>query len=226
MSKEAFGKITETWNPITGCLHNCTYCWAKRFSKRLASMGVEPYKTHEFRPAFAEWRLKQRLRKGGFVFISDMGDMWGEWVSNEWIEKVFRALGSNPDCRFFFLTKNPARYHEFQGRFTENMMLGATIETDKDHGLTTAPSPRERYNAMKDLEWRHKAIVVEPILDFGQEFTGWMTDISPEVVYLGYDNYGNRLPEPKMEKTKRLIRELEEFADVSVKTLRRAWHER
>lgn len=225
MSGETFGLITGTWNPITGCLHDCIYCWARRYSRRLASMGVEPYKSHMFRPAFAEWRLKQRLRKGGFIFISDMGDMWGEWVPNEWIEKVFRALRSNSDCRFFFLTKNPARYHEFQGRFTENMMLGATIETNKDQGLTRAPNPQERYNAMKDLEWRHKAIVVEPILDFDEEFIDWMREISPEVVYLGYDNYGNRLPEPTMEKTKRLIRELEGFTDVRIKTLRSAWYE-
>ncbi|MFQ6095701.1 MAG: DUF5131 family protein [Candidatus Bathyarchaeia archaeon] len=225
MVGEAFGQVTGTWNPITGCLHECTYCWARRYSRRLASMGVEPYKTHMFRPAFAEWRLKQRLRKGRFIFVSDMGDMWGEWVPKGWIEKVLKTLRSNSNCRFLFLTKNPARYHEFEGRFTQNMMLGATIETNRDYGLTRAPSPRERYKAMKNLERRHKAIVVEPILDFDREFTDWMREISPEVVYIGYDNYGNRLPEPKMEKTKRLIRELEEFADVRIKTLRRAWYE-
>ena len=64
-----------SWNPITGCLHNCVYCWARRYSKRLAELGIEPYKTHDFKPAFAEWRLRQKFPRGEFVFVSDMGAM-------------------------------------------------------------------------------------------------------------------------------------------------------
>jgi len=224
-SSETFGEITDTWNPITGCLHNCVYCWARGYAKRLATMGVEPYKTNMFKPAFAEWRLKQRIPMGRFVFVSDMGDMWGEWVPKEWIEKVLKAIRSKPNSKFLFLTKNPRRYHEFQVNFAKNMMLGVTIETNRNYRLSKAPTPAERYEEMKSLDWKHKAMVIEPILDFDPEFVDWIRDISPEMVYIGYDNYGNKLPEPQLNKTEMLVRELHGIADVRAKALRKAWHE-
>jgi len=215
----------DTWNPITGCLHNCIYCWARRYSKRLAAMGIEPYKTYDFKPAFAEWRLRQRFPKDSFIFVSDMGDMWGDWVPKEWIERVLRVLRTKRDSEFFFLTKNPKRYHEFQDKFTNNMILGATIETNKSYRVTRAPSPRERFEAMRDLDWSRKVVVIEPILDFDPEFIDWIREIRPEMVHIGYDNYGNRLPEPTFEKTMDLKKELNEITEVEISTIRKAWYE-
>ncbi len=219
-------EITDTWNPITGCLHGCTYCWARGYARRLAAMGVEPYRTHLFEPAFAEWRLRQRIRDGRTIFVSDMGDMWGDWVPRGWIERVLEAVRSKPRARFFFLTKNPKRYLEFEDRFSDNVVLGATIESNRDYGLTRAPTPRERYEAMVNLDWEVKVVVIEPILDFDEEFIDWIFDISPIMVYVGYDNYGNNLPEPKMAKTKILLEALNETTDLRVKTIRKAWHEK
>jgi len=215
----------DTWNPITGCLHNCIYCWARAFAKRLAGMRVEPYKTHGFKPAFAEWRLKQRLPKHGSVFVSDMGDMWGEWVPKEWIEKVLKVLRLRPRCGFLFLTKNPARYHEFLGKFTDNMALGATIETNRTYKVTRAPVPRERFEEMERLDWKHKVIVIEPLLDFDLELVDWIERIRPELVYIGYDNYNYRLPEPQLSKAEMLVNELGEITEVQAKALRKAWFE-
>ena len=215
----------DTWNPVTGCLHNCSYCWARGYANRLAAMGVEPYKTRGFKPTFAEWRLKQRLPKGQFIFVSDMGDMWGEWVPKEWIERVLMILRSKPKTSFLFLTKNPRRYYEFQRKFSENMMLGATIETNRDCKVTKAPSPKERYEAMRSLDSKHKALVIEPILDFDPEFIDWIREIQPETVYIGYDNYFCKLPEPQLSKTEMLVRELQKITVVEVKALRKAWFE-
>jgi len=214
-----------SWNPITGCLHNCSYCWARGYAGRLASMGVEPYRTHGFSPAFADWRLKQKIPKGSSIFVSDMGDMWGEWVPFEWIERVLKVLRVRPDCSFLFLTKNPARYNKFLGMFTENMMLGATIETNRNYKVTSAPAPKERFEAMKNLNWKHKVIVIEPIFNFDSEFINWITDIRPEMVYIGYDNYNCRLPEPPLSKTIMLKEALRAVTDVEARALRKAWFE-
>ncbi|HIE18111.1 TPA: DUF5131 family protein [Candidatus Bathyarchaeota archaeon] len=214
-----------TWNPITGCLHNCIYCWARKYSKRLAAMGIEPYKTYDFKPAFAEWRLRQRFPKRESVFVSDMGDMWGDWVPREWIERVLRVLRTKRDSWFFFLTKNPKRYHEFQDRFISNMMLGVTIETNRPYKVTRAPLPRERFEAMRDLNWSYKVVVIEPILDFDPEFIDWIREIRPERVHIGYDNYGNRLQEPRLEKTLALKKELDKITEVETSTIRKAWYE-
>jgi len=154
-----------------------------------------------------------------------MGDMWGEWVPRTWIEKVLRTLKPKRDRGFLFLTKNPKRYHEFLGEFTENMMLGATIETNRAYNLSKAPTPRERFEEMKRLDWKHKVIVVEPILDFDSEFIDWVKSIRPETVYIGYDNYNCRLPEPELGKTKALEDELGGITDVEARALRKAWFE-
>ncbi|MEM3956147.1 MAG: DUF5131 family protein [Candidatus Bathyarchaeia archaeon] len=219
------GEINYTWNPIVGCLHNCSYCWSRRYAARLASRGIEPYKSRGFSPTLVPERLRQRLPEGKFIFVSDMGDMWGAWIPAEWIESILRIVRSKPRSRFLFLTKNPARYLEFIDKFSDNVVLGATIETNRDYGLSRAPKPRERYEAMVKLNWRWKAVVIEPILDFDEEFIDWIYDIKPCMVYVGYDNYGNRLPEPKLSKTKILLDALANITDLKPMTIRKAWHE-
>jgi len=147
------------------------------------------------------------------------------WVPRDWIEGVLRVVRSKPRARFLFLTKNPARYLEFIDEFSGNVVLGATIETNRDYGLSRAPPPRERYEAMRRLNWRWKVVVIEPILDFDMELIDWLYEIKPCVVYVGYDNYGNRLPEPKLAKTEILLEALADITDLRPKTIRRAWYE-
>jgi len=35
-----FDLVTETWNPITGCNHECVYCWARRLALAVASCNT------------------------------------------------------------------------------------------------------------------------------------------------------------------------------------------
>ncbi|KXA92794.1 hypothetical protein AKJ65_07060 [candidate division MSBL1 archaeon SCGC-AAA259E19] len=49
---------------------------------------------------------------------------------------------------------------------------------------------------------------------------GWMREIDPEIVSVGYDNYPSRLAEPPRGLTERLIENLERFAEVERKTIR------
>ncbi len=68
-------------------------------------------------------------------------------------------------------------------------------------------------------------VVIEPLLDFDLEFVDWIRRIQPELVYIGYDNYNHRLPEPQLRKSRMLERELRGVTDVEVKALRKAWFE-
>jgi DNA repair photolyase len=215
----------KTWNPITGCKYKCIYCWARRYAERLAIKGVEPYSSSGFNPVFVEKRLRQRLPRNDIIFVSDMGDMWGEWVPKDWIKKILLALRYKRCLGYLFLTKNPVRYLEFKEEFSENMMLGVTIETNRTYNITRGPSPSDRFEVMKNLKWKHKAIIIEPILDFDPEFFNWISKIQPEIVYVGYDNYNNKLPEPQLAKTKVLVKKLEKKFTVKSKNLRKAWFE-
>lgn len=223
-----FHKVTRTWNIITGCHHNCVYCWARRMAKRLHK--TEKYR-EGFKPRFHPKELNVRFRAGEFVFVCDMGDMFGHWVPTPWIIKVLEVIKKNSQATFLLLTKNPARYLEFSPylRTLRNVIAGATIETDDDaiySNISNAPKPSTRIEAMKLLDGVRKMVSVEPVLAFSNKFADKIAEINPEFVYVGYDNYNNKLPEPPLNRVKKLIEELRNRGiTVYEKTLRKAWWE-
>lgn len=220
MSDKIDGKW-KTWNPVIGCLHNCSYCWAKRFALERLS-NTEKYK-NGFAPKLAESELNKRFRNQ-FVFVSDMGDLFGEWAPKEWILRVIEATRNSPSSDFLFLTKNPSRYKEFVNLCRKNIFLGATIETNRSNDFSKAPPVAERARAMIDLSYPRKFISIEPIMDFDLEiFAKWIENIAPIQVSVGYDNYHNNLPEPSLSKTLQLIERLNEFTEVRERKLREAW---
>lgn len=119
-----------SWNPVTGCLHDCEYCYARRIAERFSTeqkykrpyepvlpvptrrvrTKPEPY-PYGFKPTFHRYRLDepQRWKKPRNIFVCSMADLFGEWVPDEWIEQVFEACEAAPQHRYLFLTKNPAR---------------------------------------------------------------------------------------------------------------------
>ena len=74
-----------TWNPVTGCLHDCNYCYARDIANRF-------YK--HFKPEFHEHRLeapqntKRRKDLPDKVFVCSMADLFGEWVKKSWIQEI------------------------------------------------------------------------------------------------------------------------------------------
>ena len=66
----------------------------------------------KFEPTIHWDRMEQpsNIREPCNIFVVSMGDLFGDWVPDAWIEAVFRACGAAPQHRYLFLTKNPARY--------------------------------------------------------------------------------------------------------------------
>ena len=233
-----FHKVTRTWNPITGCLHLCRYCWARKLVETRLK-NTKKY-SEGFKPMFHHQELRKRFKPGEFVFVADMGDMFGWWVKDFWIEAVINHVKKFPKATFLFLTKNPARYFEFLDELShmDNVVLGATVETDFDkiywaYGISSAPSPSRRLKAMKWIRMVNGnvrlMVSVEPIIQVKDvyEFSKEIAEINPEFVYVGYDNYSNKLPEPSLEQTLKLIELLEAYGvTVYRKTLRKAWWEK
>jgi hypothetical protein len=224
-----FNLVTGTWNPVTGCRYECSYCWARELAT--TKLKNSHRYIHGFKPMLNEGEFRSKFKKGDFIFVSDMGDLFGDFIPSEWIRKVLDHVRRFPEASFLFLTKNPFRYNEFLFEMPENAILGATIETNNDqilqvHKVSGAPPPTRRYIAMRDLEWDKKFVAIEPILDFDLEtFSFWIEDIFPFLVYVGYDNYGNNLAEPIISKTLSLIEKISENMLVIKKTIRPAWFE-
>lgn len=242
-----FPFITKTVNPIGGdCPHDCRGCWAKGFADRL---NMKKYKggTLLYREV-----LQQRFSEKDFVFVQDMSDLFANCVPSRYILEVIDWINSQPKTKFLLLTKNPERYLRFckDHEFRRNVILGATVETNHyrfDAGgtwieyeeLSLAPAPKGRLKVMQRIKATYGYpvfISVEPILDFGDKETpsilspSFATAIrlcTPFGVAVGYDNYNNKLPEPKLEKTLKLIDKLESYGiKVYRKTLREAWYEK
>lgn len=141
MIKSKIEWCDSTWNPVVGCYHECQYCYARRIANRLKGCDESPDGSTEerivhlterlkattkggvihnaaypfgFTPTLHEYRLDDPFTKGfgKTVFVCSMADLFGNWVPDEWIEKVFTACKAAEGHRYLFLTKNPARYIE------------------------------------------------------------------------------------------------------------------
>jgi hypothetical protein len=78
---------------------------------------------------------------------------------------------------------------------------------------------------MYDLHLRAYPLMlsIEPIMKFTDVFPALILAIKPKFVAIGYDNYGNNLPEPSLAETEQLITTLKK-AGITVyrKTIREA----
>jgi len=143
-----------SWNPITGCNHDCQYCYARDIANRF-------YGELGFKPAFHPDRLlipanhPKPGNKNNRVFTCSMADMFGEWVPYEWIEAVLAVCGDSPAFDFLLLTKNPKRLREF--RFPNNCWVGTTADSQRRMDVA------ERIFA--DVDAAVKWVSVEPMLE-------------------------------------------------------------
>ena len=181
MNKTKIEWADYTWNPVTGCLHNCTYCYARRIANRFKgwtdSEGDTHYDTilatdnlirelqeplyiapkerlgkwpkapypYGFIPTFHRYRLDepQKVKTPSKIFSVSMGDLFGNWVPDEWIDEVFTACFNADWHTYYFLTKNPARYERAIARYDgeergfdievwDHIWFGATVTCQED----------------------------------------------------------------------------------------------
>ena len=119
MNKTKIEWCDYTWNPVTGCKHGCPYCYARKIAHRF---------TGHFNPTLHRNRLPQPLKaKPSTIFVVSMGDLFGDWVSSDWIYSVYEIMEQCPQHTFMTLTKNPKRYKEFKP--LDNLMRGVTMDT-------------------------------------------------------------------------------------------------
>ncbi len=139
MNKTKIDWCDSTWSPVTGCLHGCEYCYARRIAERFGGHTMDGDTTIDslydevldealyierasgekvnapypfgFKPTLHRYRLDEyRNKKGRNIFVCSMADLFGSWVPDSWIEEVFKACERAPQHNYLFLTKNPNRY--------------------------------------------------------------------------------------------------------------------
>jgi len=194
MNKSKIEWCDMTWNPITGCLHGCEYCYARRIAERFGPHEMElmnikdckpispisfknlgcyecdepvyltnfkgeklrmcPY-PQGFKPTFHKYRLDEpkKKTKGVKIFVCSMADLFGDWVPDEWIEKVFKTCGEAPQHIYMFLTKNPKRYTEYGVPVQkENLWYGVTITKENEmHRFNSLPAFCKTFVSMEPI---------------------------------------------------------------------------
>ena len=218
-----------TWNPITGCLHNCQYCYARTISHRfsgdirlnLTSKQIKrydkncyilekPFKSPTgavvtlpvgFAPTLHEYRLEQpaQRKKPANIFVGSMSDIFGRWVLDEWIDKIFEACAAAPWHNYMFLTKNPTRYAELAAAdalpMHDNMWYGSTVTTP------------EAYMLHDTERLYHTFVSVEPIL---QDFSGCRWTNTDWVIVGAETGYRPDKVTPKREWIENIVREVKD----------------
>lgn len=229
----------EQWNVCVGCLFDCVYCrksyqaQMKRQRWNCQYLGENgESKCYTYEPHFHYERLWDYLsltkEKHEFIWACSAGDI--SFADPLWIDIILSRIKKRLMNRtFLFQSKDPRCFKEHE--FPENVMLGITLETNRDEGysegmplegmnelISKAPSPSARNEAFLDVEHGRKIYTIEPILDFDlEELVGMIKEGEPERVYLGYDTKNCGLPEPDIKKTKKLRDELRGFTKVFLK---------
>ena len=148
-----------TWNPITGCLNGCSYCYARKLAngrlkqKYLANVyGLDndpkisnaEFRKHAedpFYPRFWTERLEDIKREPlpwfhrgkdlrKGIFVCDMGELFGDWIPQRWQDDIFGIIKLHSQHRFYLLTKQPQNLVKFSP-FPENCWVGVTA-TNRD----------------------------------------------------------------------------------------------
>jgi protein gp37/ParB-like chromosome segregation protein Spo0J len=144
-------------NTVTGCLHDCPYCYARDIAERMYPQ--------KFKPAFHPSRLSAPQNETvpseartdpayKNIFANSMSDLFGSWVPVDWIEATIEMARRNPEWNFLTLTKFPQRAADFQ--FPTNWWMGTTVDAQ------SRVDSAER--AFAKIQCGTKWLSVEPLL--------------------------------------------------------------
>lgn len=151
-----------SWNPVTGCLHGCPYCYARDIAFNIYPAEVAFSSTiwldrltaphNQNVPKDADERIAQKN-----IFTCSMADLFGRWVPKEWIERVLAEAKANPQWNFLFLTKFPKRMAEFD--IPPNAWMGTTVDLQ----ARVANAEKAFENVKADVRWLSIEPMIEPL---------------------------------------------------------------
>lgn len=192
-----------TWNPVTGCLHGCEYCYARRIAERFRAREIYdpecqcqrkliergmlkgtgkpleltyPWEQRNkdgsitnaaypfgFEPTFHRYKLDepQKWKKPRTIFVCSMADLFGDWVPDEWIQKIFEACDKASQHRYMFLTKNPSRYAELLNLLPKHRRPPNVAEMWFGQSFTGA---ERNYTPLALPPWQYRFASIEPLL--------------------------------------------------------------
>lgn len=166
---ESIGWAAYSWNPVTGCKHNCPYCYARDIAARFYPQGFEP----SLIPSRLRAPLNEKPRKSDDpsernIFTCSMADLFGRWVPDQWIDAVMGTVREAADWNFLFLTKFPKRMIDRE--VPTNVWLGSSV--DLQARVAAVEEAFERVPA--HTRWLSIEPLIEPLKFSKPELFQWV----------------------------------------------------
>ena len=204
----------KTWNPFKGCTFDCIYCKPsfQAQAKRQKNRCMDCY---NFTPHTHPDRLDKIPSGCDTVFVCGNGDI--SFCDPKYTIEIINSIKKNNlknNKTFFMQSKNPKYFQQFLKLLPDNVKLITTLETNRDDGykkISKAPVPSVRYKQFLALDYPHKVLTIEPIMDFDhEEFLAMIMNINPELVWLGVNSRPKQvtLPTPVKAKFDKLYNDL------------------
>ncbi len=147
-----------SWNPVTGCEHNCPYCYAREIAERRGGDYKFEPTIHPARLSAARAKKVPESAKVDIsyknIFTCSMADLFGKWVPKEWIGRVLGEVAINTQWNFLCLTKFPQRAIEFD--LPDNFWMGTTVDAQS--------RVKNAEKAFENVQSKTKWLSCEPLL--------------------------------------------------------------
>ncbi len=203
-----------TWTLVVGCdpvSPACAKCYAALMAARLEAMGHEKYRglatrvgnigkwTGEVRFDESVLELPLRTRKPARWFLTSMGDIAHEKVTDVQIAAAFDVMARAEQHTFLVLTKRIARFESLlRGDPLRNVVIGCTAENQ-----TQADAHRLHMQALAARGWK-TFVSYEPALG-PVDWAGW--EFLKQLISGGEAAHGSRPSHPDWHRAAR------DFAD-------------
>lgn len=215
-----------TWNPITGCVHDCQWemksgkravtaeCYAKRIaeSKPMAKFYPLGFKYHYFRPD----RLGEpiALHEPSLIFVDSMSDLFAANVPDYEIERVLEVCRQCPQHVFQSLTKAPKRLLKFTHLFSQNMWIGVSSPPDWFMGKLLTHDQQVRFvsscfEALAEVKQANpEGVVWMSIEPLSWDISSHMGNHGLDWAVLGAASAGQRIFQPVATHVSNVLRQL------------------
>ena len=147
---------------VHGCIKvsaGCANCYASAISKRFSGGEFTASRQKTLTPYFDDAEAQRILRTrvtGKRVFVGDMTDVFGEWVPDALLDRMFAVFAMRPDLTFQLLTKRPERMRAYvasERRDTQGA-IAVTIREVVTPEQVTAAMQEHRTHVLRDVVQR------------------------------------------------------------------------
>ncbi len=187
MNKIGWCDITR--NPVKGCCPvACPYCYARRMYNRFKwdktiRLNIEVL-----------WDLPGKPSR---IFVGSTMELFGEWVPDEWMRQIIKAVDTHPQHTFQFLTKQPQNLAKWNP-WPDNAWVGMSI-TDESYSYSVG---------LKRTDAKVKFVSFEPLLgSVNLKYLSWV-----DWLIIGAET-GNRKGKPLLTEVHKWAGEIIEAAD-------------